>query len=784
MQEEKETLGEDFPVSEEREKAVGVAEEASAPSSGEANGEIPKKKSGKKRRKLIALICATLAVLAAVATVLGVLLHGRSGDKSPVFFTIEFLGLEQEVSITGEAGAAYTPPQTQRDGYEFDGWYADAEYAEQVDLPAVIPAENMRFYARYAKVYTVNFWDGATLLASYTGKAGTAISVPETDKASFECEGWFVDAQCTQEAQAPLTIPEGGGNYYVKYAELFTVTFMDGESELSRFVGKLGTPIQIDQPKKDGFAFEGWSDGTQAVEVPVQIEGNAVFYAQFSKLYTVIFWDGEAELSRITGKAGDAVQVPQPQKDGFAFHGWCGANGEAVTPSATIQADANYYTIFAKLYSVEFRIEGERVHSFQTEAGEKIAAPTAPSKAGYTFVGWFEEADGEQKVLSFPLIAATKDVVYVAFYGENPTLTFYVNAPLGAQANGETRVLEGEYGKENSVTAGNAFAVTGYEFAGWAESADGRVIHKDGAEILFSEHKELFAQWARAYTNGNGAAVIYYTALADGYPVYAAAGNRISGEISTSPLGDAEYRFAAEGLNGRLNADGTYEPRGTESGWYALADGKAYLGGYGEAAFECGAQSERGAYRIEMANLLYYEGEEYTGTYRFDRTAWEMNFVDNRAAYGNYYGERMSALILGAQAELGDAKGVYVAVGENIYFYFNGVETQGKFYGTHVEYGGHHYERLEGELTLYGEAGEELRFTPSGSAYESAAQWLANGEALDGTVVGGDKLIFRGGNENYIFEWELETLLSVRSVRVAEKRERIRYINADEFAQY
>ncbi|MDE5548468.1 MAG: hypothetical protein K2J30_05690, partial [Clostridia bacterium] len=174
-----------------------------------------------------------------------------------------------------------------------------------------------------------------------------------------------------------------------------------------------------------------------------------------------------------------------------------------------------------------------------------------------------------------------------------------------------------------------------------------------------------------------------------------------------------------------------------------------------------------------------------TGTYRFDNATWEMNFVDNRAAYGNYYSERMSALVLGAQAELGGAKGVYVAVGENIYFYFNGIETQGSFANGRVEYNGNIYERLDGELTLYGEAGEELKFTPNGSAYESAAQWRANGEMLDGTVVGKEEnLIFRGGNENYIFEWKLEVLLSARSVRVAEKRERIRYVNVDEFAQY
>ncbi len=387
MQEEKDTFGEDFSVDAETGEVCKITEkESESPEIVEQNVGIPQKKGGKKRKIIITIICVALAVLAAVATVLGVLLRDRAGDESPVFFTIEFLGLEQQATVTGEAGADYTPPETQRDGYEFDGWYVDAEYSERVDLPAVIPAQDVRFYARYAKLYTVGFWDGEVLLANYTGRAGTAISVPETEKKGFECEGWFLDAQCTQKAEAPLAIPEGGGNYYVKYAELFTVTFMDGESELFRFVGKRGTPIEIAEQNKDGFAFEGWSDGTQLTEIPATIEGNAVFYAQFEKLFSVVFWDGETELSHVTGKAGEAVQIPQPQKDGFAFHGWCEANGEAVTPSATIQADASYYTIFAKLYSVEFRIGDEHVQSFQTEAGEKIAAPTAPNKGGYTFV--------------------------------------------------------------------------------------------------------------------------------------------------------------------------------------------------------------------------------------------------------------------------------------------------------------------------------------------------------------------------------------------------------------
>lgn len=772
------------------EKADGTAfaetESFSPPKSENHSGGSPSRKGGGRKKRIIAIICATVAVLATVATVLGILLRGEAGDESPAFFTVEFLGLERAVTVTGEAGSAYTPPDTEREGYEFEGWYSDADYTTRAELPDTIPAKNMRFYARYSQLFTVNFWEGETLLASYTGKAGSPIDPPETQKDGFECEGWFSDKDFTQPTDAPLAIPEGGGNFFVKYAELFTVIFLDGEKELFRFAGKRGTPIAFDAPQKDGYDFEGWTDGTKIVEPPETIEGNYIFYAQFAKLYTVVFWDEDTELYRLTAKAGTQVHIPQPEKDGYVFKGWKDAGGSAITPADIIGADANYYSVFAKLYSVNFLIDGESVRSFETEAGELVTAPAAPNKAGYTFVGWFEKDDETQTILSFPQKAEPRNVTYFAFYGENPRLTFHANPPFGTEASGDMAAFEGEYGKPNACPAVNSFAVEGYEFAGWAESADGRAVYSNGAEIVFSAHKELFAQWARAYKNADDPAVIFDTELADGYPVYAVDGKRISGEIETSPLGDREFRFGIDGAEmvGRLNADGSYQYRSSESGWYSFTDGKAYLGGYGEALFACGEKSERGSYHVEMENLLYYEGGQYTGTYLFDRDAREMRFVDNRTAYGNYYGEDMGALVLGAQVELGGTKGVYVVAGETVYFYFNGVKTEGKFLGTRVEYGGNTYERIDGELTFYGDAGE-LSFTPNGSVYESAAVWRENGEEIEGTVkCNGETFLFCGGGDDYKFEWNLELRLSTRSVYVTERKERIRYVNADEYEQY
>ncbi len=79
------------------------------------------------------------------------------------------------------------------------------------------------------------------------------------------------------------------------------------------------------------------------------------------------------------------------EKEGFAAHVYendadttcnvCGFEREAV-PSVTI-------------YTIAFETNGgDTIKSIQAEAGDKITAPTVPTKSGERFVGWYESADG------------------------------------------------------------------------------------------------------------------------------------------------------------------------------------------------------------------------------------------------------------------------------------------------------------------------------------------------------------------------------------------------------
>ena len=84
----------------------------------------------------------------------------------------------------------------------------------------------------------------------------------------------------------------------------------------------------------------------------------------------------------------------------------------------------------------------------------------------------------------------------------NATANFTINPVVTFKANGGTgsdytqRVT---YNTNTALTA-NTFTKTGYDFAGWATSADGDVVYAGGANVKLTAHTNLFAKWTAKTT--------------------------------------------------------------------------------------------------------------------------------------------------------------------------------------------------------------------------------------------------------------------------------------------
>ncbi len=134
----------------------------------------------------------------------------------------------------------------------------------------------------------------------------------------------------------------------------------------------------------------------------------------------------ETQTLTVSGKKGDAVEMPSVTKEGYIFKGWY-ANaeftGESVT-SATFDAGVTYYAKWAKGYAVTFDLDGGQLSTttLYLEEGASVAAAVkdyTPTKADLQFGGWYVGDDALSSSLKMTTEGVTLTAKYKAAYTVN-----------------------------------------------------------------------------------------------------------------------------------------------------------------------------------------------------------------------------------------------------------------------------------------------------------------------------------------------------------------------------
>ena len=155
-----------------------------------------------------------------------------------------------------------------RTGYDFAGWYANAEgTGDAFDFNTPINS-NTILYAKWTpKEYTVTFdTKGGSEVAPVKVLHGNTIARPTeptmTDKGFA---GWYKDADCTagQEYNFSAKVTESFTLYakWVDAAQMVTITFdSQGGSPIVNMSVEKGqkAPNTPANPQKDGYTFKGW----------------------------------------------------------------------------------------------------------------------------------------------------------------------------------------------------------------------------------------------------------------------------------------------------------------------------------------------------------------------------------------------------------------------------------------------------------------------------------------------------------------------------------------------
>ena len=169
--------------------------------------------------------------------------------------------------------------------------------------------------------------------------------------------------------------------------------------------------------------------------------------------YTVTFQsEGGSEVASQIRANTPADQPADPTKEGYTFIGWYKGEekwnfADAVTEALTLTAkwQLNQYTITFDTAG------GSEVPSITQDYGTAITPPAAPTRTGYTFVGWDRES---------PTTMPAEDMTITARWQVNQyTITFK------PENGGQDIVIKQDYG--TAITAPANPTKTGYTFAGW-----------------------------------------------------------------------------------------------------------------------------------------------------------------------------------------------------------------------------------------------------------------------------------------------------------------------------
>ena len=168
------------------------------------------------KKTVIIILVAALAVLAAVGTVIGIVVS-RRGQNPTVTVSFVTNGGKEIAPVTLQKGEKLTLPTAEKDGRVFADWYYDGDFARV--CPSEITVEkDETLYARYGAVLTF-VTNGGTEIEPRTYFEGEEIgTLPVSYKDDFSFGGWYYDAEYSQNVGKKDTI-EYALTVYARFSE-------------------------------------------------------------------------------------------------------------------------------------------------------------------------------------------------------------------------------------------------------------------------------------------------------------------------------------------------------------------------------------------------------------------------------------------------------------------------------------------------------------------------------------------------------------------------------------
>ena len=308
--------------------------------------------------------------------------------------------------------------------------------------------------------------------------------------------------------------------YVVHYVVVNGTDLPDGTALDEYTIDRPADPTTGKPVDGDDFIFDGWYTdpecehawdfSTLATEESIPNGVEITLYGEWvPPAYCVVTFDTvgiwqtpPAQTVIINRKATAPALTPV---EGKAFLGWyTDVNYTTAWDfNAPVATDMALYAKWANMYTVEFDTNGHGVVPAQSVTCGSTATNVVPTTAGYTFTGWYEDAECTSRV-AVDMYTITADTTFYAAWDINVYTVTFNTSGMGITPSS----MAVTYGALIPVVQPSA---SGYSFAGWYTDEDFNTPWNIGTDVVTGDIT-LYAKWTTASGGfggggGGGAAV-------------------------------------------------------------------------------------------------------------------------------------------------------------------------------------------------------------------------------------------------------------------------------------
>jgi uncharacterized repeat protein (TIGR02543 family)/LPXTG-motif cell wall-anchored protein len=407
-----------------------------------------------------------------------------------------------------EPGTVTLPAAPTRAGYSFLGWFTAATGGSPLTSPHTPASCNVELIARWALIYSVTYEErGGTTVTDATFISGDTVTLPAAPtRAGFTFQGWFTAPDGGTKYGSTATPPDGNVTMYAQWLP-YTVTYDErGGTTVSdttfNCVTTCDTITLPPAPTRSGYIFEGWytapAGGTQYGATYVPTAKDQVIYAQWTP-YEVSFQTqgGTTVAGWIIGSNATITLPPAPTRAGFTFNGWFTTPTGGSPVGSTYgphTGDIDFYAQWSPiLHNVSYEEHGgTTVPDATFVSGGTVTLPVDPTRAGYTFDGWFTAQTGG--TMYDPTFSPPDgNLVVHAQWTRDPFTVTY-------EEHGGTTVSDSEFVSGGTVTLPAKPTRAGYTFDGWFTAQTGGTKYGSTSSPL-DGNLVVHAQWTQISAN-------------------------------------------------------------------------------------------------------------------------------------------------------------------------------------------------------------------------------------------------------------------------------------------